>query len=188
MATMDTRPHVEFEKNILSSEQIHLILHRLACQLLENHLDFSNSIIVGIQPRGIALSKKIHAILEAKLQKNIPFGILDISLYRDDIHLKNEVTPLGENSMPFSIEKKNIILIDDVLYTGRTIRAALDALMDFGRPNDVELLVLIDRKLHRNVPIQAKYIGKTIDSIQSEKVKVYLDVDNQKDRVDIIGS
>jgi pyrimidine operon attenuation protein/uracil phosphoribosyltransferase len=74
------------------------------------------------------------------------------------------------------------------LYTGRTIRAALDALMDFGRPNDVELLVLIDRKLHRNVPIQAKYIGKVIDSIQSEKVKVYLDANNQKDRVDIIGS
>jgi pyrimidine operon attenuation protein/uracil phosphoribosyltransferase len=185
---MDIRSYVEFEKTILTSEQIQLILHRLACQLIENHIDFTNSIIVGIQPRGIALSKKIHAILEAKLQKTIPFGILDISLYRDDIHLKNEVTPLGENSMPFSIENKNIILIDDVLYTGRTIRAALDALMDFGRPNDVELLALIDRKLHRNVPIQAKYIGKTIDSIQSEKVKVYLDIDNQKDRVDIIGS
>jgi pyrimidine operon attenuation protein/uracil phosphoribosyltransferase len=116
----------------------------------------------------------LHQIISQKLQKEIDFGILDHSLYRDDLHLKNSIQPLSENKMPHNIENKNIILIDDVLFTGRSIRSALDALVDYGRPRDIELLVLIDRKLHRHMPIQAKYVGKTIDSIDSEKVNVSL--------------
>jgi pyrimidine operon attenuation protein/uracil phosphoribosyltransferase len=146
----------------------------LAYQLIENHNDFSNSIIVGLQPRGILLAKMLHQIISQKLQKEIDFGILDHSLYRDDLHLKNSIQTLSENKMPHNIENKNIILIDDVLFTGRSIRSALDALVDYGRPRDIELLVLIDRKLHRHMPIQAKYVGKTIDSIDSEKVNVSL--------------
>jgi len=161
-------------KIILNSNQLKLTIHRLAYQLIENHNDFSNSIIVGLQPRGILLAKMLHQIISQKLQKEIDFGILDHSLYRDDLHLKNSIQPLSENKMPHNIENKNIILIDDVLFTGRSIRSALDALVDYGRPRDIELLVLIDRKLHRHMPIQAKYVGKTIDSIDSEKVNVSL--------------
>jgi pyrimidine operon attenuation protein/uracil phosphoribosyltransferase len=161
-------------KIILNSNQLKLTIHRLAYQLIENHNDFSNSIIVGLQPRGILLAKMLHQIISQKLQKEIDFGILDHSLYRDDLHLKNSIQTLSENKMPHNIENKNIILIDDVLFTGRSIRSALDALVDYGRPRDIELLVLIDRKLHRHMPIQAKYVGKTIDSIDSEKVNVSL--------------
>jgi pyrimidine operon attenuation protein/uracil phosphoribosyltransferase len=161
-------------KIILNSNQLKLTIHRLAYQLIENHNDFTNSIIVGLQPRGILLAKMLHQIISQKLQKEIDFGILDHSLYRDDLHLKNSIQPLSENKMPHNIENKNIILIDDVLFTGRSIRSALDALVDYGRPRDIELLVLIDRKLHRHMPIQAKYVGKTIDSIDSEKVNVSL--------------
>jgi pyrimidine operon attenuation protein/uracil phosphoribosyltransferase len=161
-------------KIILNSNQLKLTIHRLAYQLIENHNDFTNSIIVGLQPRGILLAKMFHQIISQKLQKEIDFGILDHSLYRDDLHLKNSIQPLSENKMPHNIENKNIILIDDVLFTGRSIRSALDALVDYGRPRDIELLVLIDRKLHRHMPIQAKYVGKTIDSIDSEKVNVSL--------------
>ena len=161
-------------KIILNSNQLKLTIHRLAYQLIENHNDFTNSIIVGLQPRGILLAKMLHQIISQKLHKEIDFGILDHSLYRDDLHLKNSIQPLSENKMPHNIENKNIILIDDVLFTGRSIRSALDALVDYGRPRDIELLVLIDRKLHRHMPIQAKYVGKTIDSIDSEKVNVSL--------------
>ena len=161
-------------KIILNSNQLKLTIHRLAYQLIENHNDFTNSIIVGLQPRGILLAKMLHQIISQKLQKEIDFGILDHSLYRDDLHLKNSIQTLSENKMPHNIENKNIILIDDVLFTGRSIRSALDALVDYGRPRDIELLVLIDRKLHRHMPIQAKYVGKTIDSIDSEKVNVSL--------------
>ena len=161
-------------KIILNSNQLKLTIHRLAYQLIENHNDFTNSIIVGLQPRGILLAKMLHQIISQKLQKEIDFGILDHSLYRDDLHLKNSIQPLSENKMPHNIENKNIILIDDVLFTGRSIRSALDALVDYGRPRDIELLVLIDRKLHRHMPKQAKYVGKTIDSIDSEKVNVSL--------------
>ena len=174
-------------KKIVSTKQLEFILQRLAHQLIENHLDFSNSALIGVQPRGVELAKMIHSILTKKLNLYIPLGFLDISLYRDDLHLQTKPHSLDKLDIPFSIEGKKIILIDDVLYTGRTIRAALDALMDFGRPIDIELLVLIDRKLHRNVPIQAKYIGRTIDSIEKEKVKVYLNQNKEQDRVEIFS-
>lgn len=172
-------------KLIVNPKQLKFILQRLAHQLIENHLDFNNTALIGVQPRGIELCKIIHKIIETKLNTKIPLGFIDISLYRDDLHINTKPQALDKLDIPFSIEGKKIILIDDVLYTGRTIRAALDALMDFGRPIDIELLVLIDRKLHRNVPIQAKYIGKIIDSIEKEKVKVFLNISKETDRVEI---
>jgi pyrimidine operon attenuation protein / uracil phosphoribosyltransferase len=158
---------------ILDSQLLSLTIDRLCHQLIEQHSHFADSIIVGVQPRGVQLSARIHHRLSAILaQPNIPYGKLDITFHRDDFRQKGKATTASETDMPLTIEGKNIILIDDVLYTGRTIRAALDALQDYGRPNDVELLVLIDRRLHRHVPIQAKYIGRVIDSINTEKVKV----------------
>jgi pyrimidine operon attenuation protein / uracil phosphoribosyltransferase len=172
-------------KTIVDSTQFRYIIERLAHQLIENHGDFSQSIIIGVQPRGIELCDKIHTIIERKLNKPIQKGTLDISMHRDDIHLQDKPMAMNQTEIPISLDDVNIILIDDVLYTGRTIRAALDTLMDFGRPRDIELLVLIDRRLHRNVPIQAKYIGKSIDSIQREKVKVNLSSDDDHNSVEI---
>lgn len=158
---------------ILDSRQTQLTLNRLAQQLIENHKDFSQSVLLGVQPRGTRLADKIHRIISSLYpQLNIPVGKLDITFYRDDFRQKGNSMAADDTDITVSLEGKRIILVDDVLYTGRTIRAALDAMMDFGRPDDVELLVLIDRRLHRELPIQAKYAGKVVDSIESEKVKV----------------
>lgn len=158
---------------ILDSKKLNLTITRLCHQLVEQHKDFSEAVIIGVQPRGVFLANRIHQKLcEILKTKSIPYGKLDITFYRDDFRLKRKPMIADENDIEFSLEGKNIILIDDVLYTGRTIRAALDAMLDYGRPADVELLVLIDRRLQRHLPIQAKYVGKVIDSITSEKVKV----------------
>lgn len=158
-------------KLILEKKAFELTITRLCYQLIEIHNNFSNTVIIGLQPRGLYLAKRLHAELSNILKsKDIQLGSLDVTFHRDDFRIK-ELIP-NSTQIDFIIEGKNVILVDDVLFTGRTIRAGLDAMLAFGRPNDVELLVLIDRRLSRNVPIQAKYVGKTIDSVASEKVKV----------------
>jgi pyrimidine operon attenuation protein/uracil phosphoribosyltransferase len=158
-------------KTILDGQQISLSIKRLAHQLLENHVAMKDTVVIGIQPRGIFLSDRIVAEIRKEMSGgNFFYGKLDITFYRDDIR-RNIHVP-NHTDIPFSIEGKNVVLIDDVLYTGRTIRAALDALMDYGRPEKVELLSLIDRRYRRQLPIQPNYTGKTIDSIVSQKVKV----------------
>lgn len=158
-------------KSILSSEQLELTIQRLGHQLIENHYPFSNTVIIGLQPRGIYLAEKIvQAIKSSYPQLKIEYGILDITFYRDDAH--KELHVANQTEINFAIENKKVILIDDVLYTGRTIRAAMDALIDFGRPAKVELCVLIDRRFNRQLPIQPDYSGKAIDSILSQKVTV----------------
>lgn len=170
---------------ILDSPQFEITLNRLCYQLIEVHNDFSDSVIIGLQPRGIFLARRIQTILQKILKKkDIPCGSLDITFYRDDFRRK-ELVP-SSTEIDFIVEDKNVVLIDDVLFTGRTIRAGLDAMLDFGRPKDVELLVLIDRRLSRNVPIQAKYAGCTIDSIASERVKVEWRETDGVDRVWLI--
>lgn len=172
---------------ILDSKHIEITVTRLCHQLIEVHNDFSNSVIIGLQPRGIYLSRRIHKKLSEILKnKNIRHGSLDTTFYRDDFR-KKELVP-NATEIDFIIEDKNVILVDDVLYTGRTIRAGLDAMLAFGRPNDVELLVLIDRRLSRHLPIQAKYIGKTIDSIASEKVKVDWKETDGSDKVTLLSN
>ena len=161
-------------KSILSKEQLNVTIKRLAHQILENHIDLQNTALIGIQPRGVYLSDRIvEEIKKEVFTKNIQYGKLDITFYRDDI--RKELHKANHTDILFSIEGKKVILIDDVLYTGRTIRAALDALLDFGRPEKVELCVLIDRRFNRQLPIQPDYIGKAIDSIVSQKVKVEWD-------------
>src|SRR5437868_829125 len=158
-------------KVILDGKQFEVTILRLCHQLIENHDDFRDSVIIGLQPRGIYLANRISVELRNILKsKKVNCGNLDITFYRDDFR-KKELIPNSTN-IDFIIEDRNVILVDDVLFTGRTIRAGLDAMLAFGRPKDVELLVLIDRRLSRHLPIQAKYVGKTIDSIISEKVKV----------------
>lgn len=170
---------------ILNSKVLEITITRLCYQLIENHNDFSESVIIGLQPRGIFLAERIRKKLNEILKrKDIKCGSLDVTFFRDDFRRK-ELVP-NATEIDFIIEDKNVILIDDVLWTGRTIRAGLDAMLAFGRPKDVELLVLIDRRYSRNVPIQAKYIGKTIDSIASEKVKVEWKESDGEDRVWLI--
>jgi pyrimidine operon attenuation protein / uracil phosphoribosyltransferase len=169
-------------REILSNLQFQLTIQRLAHQLIEEHGDFSQSMVIGIQPRGIELAERLAAIISTKLDKIITAHKLDITFHRDDLHRTDEIHVPSITQIEETIENKDIILIDDVLYSGRTIRSALDALMDFGRPHDIELLVLIDRRLHRHMPIKAKYIGKSIDSVVSEHVVL----DWEKDRVMIL--
>ncbi len=159
-------------KTVLNEQQLAITIKRLSHQILENHVDLTDTVLIGLQPRGIFVSDKVVAEVKELLPGgNVPYGKLDITFYRDDVrkslHLANHT------DIPFSIENKNVVLIDDVLYTGRTIRAALDALLDFGRPAKVELCVLIDRRFSRQLPIQPDYVGKAIDSIISQKVKVF---------------
>lgn len=162
---------ISFLKTLLTNQQIGLTIKRLAHQLLENHVQLANTVLIGLQPRGVFLSDRIvHEIQQSGEAKEIAYGKLDITFYRDDV--RKEIHVPNPMDIQFSVEDKNVVLIDDVLYTGRTIRAALDALMDFGRPAKVELMVLIDRRYSRQLPIQADYIGKSIDSIVTQKVKV----------------
>jgi len=161
-------------KVILDKYQLQIIIERLAYQLMENYADLSSVVIIGIQPRGIHLSDKIVEQLKKINPGNkIKYGKMDITFYRDDI--RQELHKANQTDIPFSVEDKNVILIDDVLFTGRTIRAAMDALLDFGRPKKVELCVLVNRRYSRQLPIQPDYCGKAIDSLKSQKVKVEWD-------------
>jgi pyrimidine operon attenuation protein/uracil phosphoribosyltransferase len=172
-------------KTILNEQQLALTIQRLSHQVLENHLDLDNTVLIGIQPRGIYFSDRMAAqIMELLGNQNISYGKLDITFYRDDV--RQGLHTLNQTAIPFSIEGKNVILIDDVLYTGRTIRAALDALLGFGRPAKVELCVLIDRRFSRQLPIQADYTGKSIDSIITQRVKVYWKEKDGKEEVSLI--
>ena len=170
-------------KSLLNQQQIQLTIKRLANQVLENNVELRNTVLIGIQPRGIFLSDRIVKELSS-LTNAIFYGKLDITFYRDDI--RKELHIPNQTDIKFSIEGRKVVLIDDVLYTGRTIRAALDALMDYGRPEKVELMVLIDRRYSRQLPIQADYIGKSIDSIVTQKVKVLWKDRDEKDEVILI--
>jgi pyrimidine operon attenuation protein/uracil phosphoribosyltransferase len=158
-------------KVILSREQLQLTIKRLSHQLIENHYPFADTVIVGLQPRGVLLAEKIvQTIRNAYPEIALKYGKLDITFYRDDVH--KELHIANQTTIDFDIENKQVVLIDDVLYTGRTIRAAMDALIDFGRPSKVELCVLIDRRFNRQLPIQPDYSGRAIDTIFSQNVTV----------------
>ncbi len=169
---------------VLNSVRFQITLKRLCYQIIENHNDFSNSVLIGLQPRGIYVARRIQKYLtEITGIKNIPVGDLDITFHRDDFRRReNPLTPSSTN-INFLIENKDVILFDDVLFTGRTIRAGMDALMAFGRPRKVELLVLVDRRFSRQLPIDPDYTGKTVDSVASEKVKVCWKETDGKDEV-----
>ena len=173
-------------KTLLHSTHLNITLQRLAHQLVENHLSFKDTAIIGIQPRGIYLSDRIAGLVrKISGNNNIDYGLLDITFYRDDVHSNNIPVPAATD-ISFSIEGKTVILIDDVLHTGRTIRSAMDALIDFGRPKKVELLTLIDRRFSRELPIEPDYSGYTVDTILTQKVKVYWMEKDGKDEVVLI--
>jgi pyrimidine operon attenuation protein/uracil phosphoribosyltransferase len=161
------------EKALLNIEELDLSVNRLCWQLIENHSDFSDTVLIGLQPRGYQLAKKIQSkLIELTGVSSIPLGSLDITFYRDDFRRREEPIAPNQTDISFLVEDKNVVFIDDVLYTGRSVRAGMDAINSFGRPKQIELLVLIDRRFSRQLPIEPKYVGKTVDAIDTEKVVV----------------
>ena len=161
------------KKILLNSKDIEIILHRLACQLIENHNDFSDTVLIGLQPRGIFLARRLKELLiENYNLTEVHLGLLDITFYRDDFRRSDKVLQANSTEIDFLIENKRVVFIDDVLYTGRSIRAALTAIQSFGRPSEIELLTLIDRRFSRHLPIQPDYRGRQVDAINDEKVLV----------------
>lgn len=160
-------------REIINTIGFNLIIKRLAFQLIENHTDFENTVLIGLQTKGVYLANRLQEVLqEINPSLKLDVGYLDITFFRDDFRRTNKPLVANETTIDFIIEGKKVVLIDDVLFTGRTIRAGLDAMLAFGRPSLVELLVLVDRRYKRHLPIQPSYVGKIVDSITSEKVNV----------------
>ena len=161
------------KKIILNNNQLKISLNRLACQLSENHGDFKDTVLVGLQPRGKSLCNKIVEILSSNYDiSGINYGFLDITFFRDDFRRNSDVLVPSETDFKLLVENKKVVFIDDVLYTGRTIRAALTAIETFGRPISIELLILVDRRYSRELPIQPDYKGVQVDVYDNQKVNV----------------
>ncbi|TXE15226.1 bifunctional pyr operon transcriptional regulator/uracil phosphoribosyltransferase PyrR [Seonamhaeicola algicola] len=175
------------QKVLLNTKEVNIILHRLACQLIEKHNDFSNTVLIGLQPRGVYLANRISKILKNVYNvKDVKQGQLDITFYRDDFRRGDKPLKANTTEVNFLVENQNIVFIDDVLYTGRSIRAALTAIQSFGRPNEIELLTLIDRRFSRHLPIQPNYRGRQVDAINKEKVIVHWQENEGEDAVYLI--
>lgn len=160
------------KKQILDHKLLDITTSRLCQELIENHQGFENTVMIGLQPRGVHLANKIHQKLESLSKQSIPLGYLDVTFHRDDFRRRDAPIKANETKISFLIEGKKVILIDDVLFTGRTVRAALDALIAYGRPSIVELLVLVSRRYSRHFPIAPDYVGLEVNTIQSERVLV----------------
>lgn len=160
-------------KVVMDADGIERSLTRIACEILEENKGIEDLVVVGIQTGGVFLAKRICEIIARSEETELPLGILDITLYRDDILTTNTKRKLGVTDISFSLDNKKVVLVDDVLFTGRTIRAAMDALMDFGRPKLIQLAVLIDRG-HRELPIRADFVGRNLPSSLWEDVTVHL--------------
>jgi pyrimidine operon attenuation protein/uracil phosphoribosyltransferase len=157
---------------ILGSKQLNLTLNRLCRQLIENYGDFSDTVLIGLQPRGVLLAGKVLEILAPMVKQVPPLGYLDCTFFRDDFRHREEPLKANETRIEFVVEGKKVILIDDVLFTGRTVRAALDAMNAYGRPSHVKLLVLVDRLYTRELPIEASFTGVTVNTVSTQRVLV----------------
>lgn len=170
------------QKELLNKKDIDRIVSRIAHEIIEKNKGIDNICLVGIQRGGVHLANRLSKKIKEIEEIDIPFGTLDITLYRDDINIKKPHPVVRRTEINFDITDKKIILVDDVLFTGRSIRAALDALMDIGRPSQIQLAVLVDRG-HRELPIRADYVGKNIPTSRTENIEVYLEEDGKKDSV-----
>ena len=172
------------KREIIDSRELNIALNRLCCKLIENHGDFSNSILIGLQPRGAQVLQRIVQLLENEYKvEGIRTGLLDITFYRDDFRRREGHLQPNKTKIDFLVEDQKVVFIDDVLYTGRSVRAAMDAILSFGRPSKMELLTIIDRRLSRDLPIQPDYKGRQVDSIESQRVEVLWEEINGRDAV-----
>ena len=171
------------EREILNKESIVITIERLCYQLIESHNNFANTVLIGVQPRGTYLNNRILERLALIVPNNIASGNVDISFYRDDLMRRDEPIIPEIMDIDLSVEAKKVVLIDDVVFTGRSIRSAIDAILAFGRPESIELLTLVNRRFSRDLPIQPDYVGKTIDAIESEKIIVEWEETTGFDRV-----
>ena len=174
------------KKELLSGKSIDIILSRLTCELIENHGDFKDTVLIGLQPRGVLVLDKLLAKLEQNGISNVNHGRLDITFYRDDFRRRDAPLQPNQTKIDIILEGKKVVFVDDVLFTGRSVRSALDAIHSFGRPAEIELLVLIDRRFSRELPIQPDYTGKQVDSLASQKVAVEWKEESHKDVVYLI--
>lgn len=172
---------------LFDSKLLKVTISRLCQQLIEVHDDFSQSVLIGLQPRGIFVAERIKEELELLTKNEIHLGYLDTTFHRDDFRRRDEPIAPSQTKIPFLIENKKVILVDDVLFTGRSVRAALDAMNTFGRPSQVELLVLIDRLYSRHIPVEANYVGRKVNTIQSQKVLVEIKEQGKDDNIWLIN-
>lgn len=172
------------KKKLLDARSISITLHRLAQQLIENHGDFQNTVLIGLQNRGIHVLDKLRTILRENGLPEVASGTLDITFFRDDFRRRNSPLEPSMTKIDVLLEGKKVVFIDDVLFTGRSVRSAMDAVQSFGRPAEIELLVLIDRRFSRELPIQPDYVGEQVDSLAGDRVSVeWKDINAEEDAV-----
>lgn len=157
---------------LLTARSMEITLHRLACQLIENHGDFSDTVLIGLQPRGSLVLERLLALLKSQGIPSVASGVLDITFFRDDFRRREAPLEPSKTKIEVLLEGKKVVFIDDVLFTGRSVRSAMDAVQSFGRPAEIELLVLIDRRFSRELPIQPDYLGQQVDSLAGDRVAV----------------
>lgn len=162
-----------YVRQLMTAREMDLALSRIAAEIIEDHPELSDTVLIGIRRRGVPLAEKLQKKIEKLAGVRLPLGILDITFYRDDLTLVDSQPVVEASHLDFDVAGKSVLLVDDVLYTGRTTRAALESVLDYGRPRKVELVVLIDRG-HRELPIQANYVGKHVETEPNEVVEVRL--------------
>ena len=172
-------------KVLLQAEEIRRALSRIAHEIVEHNRGAENVVLVGIQAKGAPLARRLAGSIEDLESAEVPVGRLDITLYRDDLEREHFRPNVRETQIPVDLTEKNVVLVDDVLYTGRTIRAAMDAVMDYGRPRTIQLAVLIDRG-HRELPIRADYVGKNVPTSRTEEIELHLLETDGKDEVILV--
>ena len=177
---------LKHKATVMDEKAIRQALRRITHEIIERNKDINDVVLVGIRKRGVPLAARLQSYLKEIEGSPVPLGILDITLYRDDLSQREDQPVVHTTDLPFDLNNKNVVVVDDVLYTGRTIRAAMDALIDHGRPATIQLAVLIDRG-HRELPIRADYIGKNVPTSRSELVEVKVQEIDQVDRVDIMA-
>ncbi len=176
---------LKHKATVMDEKGMHQALRRIAHEIVERNKGLEKIALIGIRKRGVPLARYLQSYLNEIEEFDIPFGILDITLYRDDLIQRQDQPEVHTTEVPFELTDKNVILVDDVLFTGRTVRAAMDAMVDFGRPASIQLAVLVDRG-HRELPIRADYVGKNVPSSRSELVEVRVKEIDQKEQVDIL--
>jgi pyrimidine operon attenuation protein / uracil phosphoribosyltransferase len=161
----------QYLRQVMSGRELNLALSRIAAQIIEDHPDLDETVLIGIRTRGVPLAEMLRSKIETLAGRQLPLGILDITFYRDDLSMVDTQPVVEGSHLNFDVAGKDVILVDDVLFTGRTTRAALDSVIDYGRPRKVKLVVLVDRG-HRELPIQADYVGKYVETAVNEVVEV----------------